>query len=145
MFIIDTFIQVYPELDEALLTRVMGSAKLTIMEENSFSGLSCLFCTCMKSWFFSGNNDIKNIVISIDSNLDTKTSWWSTPVCWNWGLRFRENLRKFSGKRSYYVNWTRVEAEIVKHNWKTRTVDNFRIKSDLIVWWCWDQCLFWNW
>ena len=30
--------QVYPELDEALLTRVMGTAKLTIMEENSFSG-----------------------------------------------------------------------------------------------------------
>ena len=32
------FYQVYPELDEALLTRVMGTAKLTIMEENSFSG-----------------------------------------------------------------------------------------------------------
>ena len=58
---------------------------------------------------------------------------------------FRENYWKFSGKRSYYVNWTRVEAEMVKHNWKTRTLDNFRIKSDLIVWWCWDQCLFWIW
>ena len=75
MFIIGAFIKVYPELDEALLTRVMGTAKLTIMEENSFSGLSRLFCTCLKSWILSGNNDIKNIVISIDSNLDTKTSW----------------------------------------------------------------------
>ena len=28
----------------------------------------------------SGNNDIKNIVISIDSNLDRKTSWWKKQI-----------------------------------------------------------------
>ena len=41
--------QVYPELDEALLGRVMGTAKLTIMEENSFSG-HCLFFTMISTW-----------------------------------------------------------------------------------------------
>ena len=96
------YFQVYPETDLRSFKKSLFPSRLSIMEENSFSG----------------NNDIKNIVISIDCKNQSNKGWWqmwSVQGTSETSYAYQHSCSGWSSVQTKLFNYVQFSSQCSKH------------------------------